>query len=330
MLEMKKILIVFFSIIICATFSVVTYANDYIDFNTTLSNVTIVDVSDNSRIFNDEEIVYVNFGAGLIRAKQTYVSTTNTVQGVSAFLILEDYSNSILDNMNSVYDTNFPAAIRLSSATAYFNCHSYAWHSREIETNQYWINDPTLFYEDNSYCSVSNPQIGDIISYYYISSQGELIITHSGVVTSIIDGESNSLCGNSDLVMVTSKWGMAGLYNHNGYECPYTLFKPNFINSSEIATTVRYYRGHDYANYQQSSSGKHTATCMECGYIGSLLHHFTFEQTNARHHTCRCIDCGYEKTELHTWNTNMTKCTKCGFSPEGSLLRYLTYIDTSE
>ena len=54
----------------------------------------------------------------------------------------------------------------LSNPTKRYNSHSYAWYSQNVETNQYWIDDPTNYYSSIKYEEVTTPQVGDIICYY--------------------------------------------------------------------------------------------------------------------------------------------------------------------
>lgn len=82
-----------------------------------------------------------------------------------------------------------------------YNCHSYAWYSTTA-TNRCWMNDPSRYILDGSYIASTNA-IGNKITYN--GSDGFYI--HSGIVTA--SG------------IVTSKWGMLGLFQHAVNQCPY-------------------------------------------------------------------------------------------------------------
>lgn len=171
---------------------------------------------------------------------------------VSVYEILGDIDSNMIDQGNEYFDNQYPNANRKSSATAYYNCHSYAWYMNS-NTNTYWMNYPTNYYiiEDHSYVEVINPQVGDIICYFddnetpYNMDDDENL--HSGIVYELLSGTSNDICGNANLVMVESKWGPAGLYEHRGDECPYTSY------TNGEADYVKYYRPNTNNKYALSN-----------------------------------------------------------------------------
>ena len=203
------------------------------------------------------------------------------------------------------------------------------------------MNDPSYYYEDYSYTEVSSPRENDIICYFddngTPNDTSDDLNIHSGIVIGLLLGTSNNLCGNSDKVLVRSKWGQAGLYEHNGYECPYTVYKPG---ASRVADYVKYYRKHSYI-YQRYNSLKHYHTCTECGFSvienhtyffaqkddnhhysqceGCMFsfvqeHNFCYEIVSSTEHVSICDDCGYVGLQPHTWNSSHTECTSCGFN----------------
>lgn len=217
-----------------------------------------------------------------------YIDTPNTPNSVAVEWVLDDISQGYKDYINTLFDNEYSNATRLSSATIKYNCHSYAWYSQDINSNEYWMSDPSQFYEDYSYCTVSTPQVGDIICYFddkgtTDTSDDENL--HSGIVTAVLSGTSNGVCGNSDLVTVTSKWGSAGLYSHNGYECPYTAYK------NGDGDYVKYYRSTHNYTYANTNSSKHTVTCQECAYSFSADHELNIVSISNSQHQEKCI-CG--------------------------------------
>lgn len=90
--------------------------------------------------------------------------------------------------------------------TVKYNCHSYAWHDQSAD-NLYWINYPDDYLEDPRVSQVSSPQVNDRIVYQK-SSSGRY--QHSGIIS----------IANDSVVMVRSKWGAWGLYNHTILNCP--------------------------------------------------------------------------------------------------------------
>lgn len=191
------------------------------------------------------------------------VDTPRSNDAVEAYEITEEASLADRTAWDQHYDSIY-LATKLRASTYLYNCHSYAWYSQSA-SNNYWINDPSPYYTDGSYYEVTSPQVGDIICYFDnmgTTSTSDDQNRHSGIVTEILSGVSNGECGNSDLVMVTSKWGQAGLYSHNGYECPYT----NYYSGD--ADYVKYYRAaHDHSythHYAQFTTTVHYAYCS-CG-----------------------------------------------------------------
>jgi len=173
-----------------------------------------------------------------------YVNIVNTItpNGTSceAYETLNDLPTSLIELYNEEYDRLYSDAIRLLSATARFNCHSYAWYSQSY-SNIYWMNDPKDYYSDydKSYEIVSSPRVGDIICYYDnngTQTESDDINLHSGIIVGLSGEASNGVCGTSNMYIVKSKWGPAGLYQHKGDDCPYTSSHNGF------ADYVRYYR----------------------------------------------------------------------------------------
>lgn len=229
-----------------------------------------------------------------------YLDTPNTVEAVEAYHYLEDLPEDYITFLNDYTDDMYSNATRLATATRMYNCHSYAWYNQDEAANQYWINDPSPYYLDYSYCNVLEPQAGDIVCYFDdngTTDTSDDINLHSGVVTSVLNGTSNNECGNSDLIMVISKWGPAGLYLHNGYECPYTKYSDSEYEG-EIADYVKYYR--DYHDYSYSINGsKHSVVCLECGYVSAEeSHDYDYLPYNNEKHKGVC-ECGLESLTPH-------------------------------
>lgn len=210
------------------------------------------------------------------------LDTPNTPNYVEAYY-MHSYADTsdqtyFENSYNTYYDTTYTTAKRLSTATTFYNCHSYAWHSQNVSTNHYWIDYPYPYYSDGSYYEVTTPIPGDIICYFddngTANDSSDDNNLHSGIVIlSIAGATSNGLCGISNTLIVESKWGPAGLYRHNGYECPYTDYVLN-INSSTgesyRAEYVKFYRkanhSHNHNTYSELDSDYHKCICS-CGQI---------------------------------------------------------------
>lgn len=102
----------------------------------------------------------------------------------------------------------YPSTTLIRQETPKYNCHSYAWYST-ASTNNYWIDDPSNFYNAGEYDSVSTPGFGDIILYGRINWNP----SHSGKITGVSNGA---------VTRVQSKWGKSALFEHNYDDCPYS------------------------------------------------------------------------------------------------------------
>ncbi len=130
---------------------------------------------------------------------------------------------------NQIYNTYLVMPKR--EATVRYNCHSYAWYS-QASTNQYWINNPYYYTIDGSYTSVSraNAGIGDKMVYFSTQEINNANMAHSAIIKSYQDS------GSGRKFVVTSKWGLSGLYEHSWDRCPYF-----FIQGESTPCGMRFY-----------------------------------------------------------------------------------------
>lgn len=254
----------------------VSAAEDNLEFNEDISNyMEIHYLRDSGNSYDGyldfDEHIYVN-------VENTLTPNGNEVEVYETF---NDFSDTYIFAYNNYYDSLYPDAIRLSSATARYNCHSYAWYSQDINSNHYWMNDPSEYYdiEDMTYEVVNTPRIGDIICYfddngtpYNLTDDNNL---HSGI---IVDYDSsitiNNVCGNSNQVTVLSKWGPAGLYQHMGDNCPYVS------SHNGNADYVKYYRPRTNNAYTLTSSFNNTVTAYLNGN-GTITDKYAMYELNA-------------------------------------------------
>jgi hypothetical protein len=144
----------------------------------------------------------------------------------------------IVEDLALVYQKYFsnydPTYNYLRSATAAYNCHSYAWY-KQSDDNTIWLDSPEVYYSDadKSYReldSTESPVIGDIIVYMNGNNP-----SHSGIITGYVSGATTDGKGGANMYVVESKWSHAGLYRHKGDECPYYKIDRNDFY-------VKYYR----------------------------------------------------------------------------------------
>jgi len=153
--------------------------------------------------------------AALLQASKTTVPTPNgsSVKVISG-LTYADHSttlSAVKAAQTSLLGSYSSATVvrDVSSATAAYNCHSYAWYSTS-SSNSYWMCDPSTYMTDGSYIS-GTAKVGSKITYTAVSS-GTII--HSAIVSKLSSG--------STPVTVKSKWGRCGVISHYTNDCPYT------------------------------------------------------------------------------------------------------------
>lgn len=215
--------------------------------------------------------------------------TVKTPNGSSVTIHIMSNAEEIdVDKGNSNGDAKVPEARRISPSTIKYNCHSYAWYSQST-SNEYWMDDPTMYYTDGSYCQAYSPKAGDIVCYY--SSWGTNL--HSGLITSVNSGSSNGVCGDSNLVNVRSKWGSWGVYEHRGDQCPYTS-----AYGGSARSVKHYRRGHAYDTYTRTDSG-HVGICS-CGNTVTASHTYNLNYSwkNLTSHIAECV-CGAKTSQSH-------------------------------
>lgn len=120
--------------------------------------------------------------------------------------VFPEMPQNMIDEINRVASQQYPQAQLVSSSSAKYNCHSYAWYWSS-PSNSYWMNDPSAYMRDGSYSSVST--IATATHVYY--PRGD----HSALV---YDASGSSL----DYARLISKWGRGPLMIHKINYCPYT------------------------------------------------------------------------------------------------------------
>lgn len=154
-----------------------------------------------------------------------------------------DFNDYIVEKMINYVNGLFPNSVLLSSPTTKFNCHSYAWYSHNVNSNDVWIHNPCAYYmdSDRSYERIYNPRVGDIVCYMDTESDTPINI-HSGIIVDYSGELDNNMCGDVNRFIVESKWAYNGLYRHKGDECPYVPAYALDQKAIADAEEVWYYR----------------------------------------------------------------------------------------
>lgn len=133
----------------------------------------------------------------------------------------EFVSSSAASYINKQMDADYPNAVRIGTATAHYNCHSYAWY-RASQYNTCWMESSQAmsYIIDGSYSSVSN--FNNIVGakVQYMDKDGCFV--HSAIVNSQRSTNLTFLKQGIGFE-VKSKWGKAGLYRHNASYSPYDI-----------------------------------------------------------------------------------------------------------
>ncbi len=253
-------------------------------------------------------IVRVSCSAGRYDFSALLVQAPNN-SSVAAFVIGDELTPEVITYCNNVNALIYPEAMLIDDPTVKYNCHSYAWYSQEYTSNIYWIDDPSEYFED--YRVVSTPQVGDIVYYNTASS-------HSAIVVSVPNGSNNL----SDIV-VQSKWGPEGLYEHEIDQCSYYTDEDDLVfyrprNHTHTFTETNYniywhkkyctgcgvtiWEEHVYSNLTSMDSSSHTLSC-DCGRVFSVLPHNQDLTSNGDlSHTVSC-PCGYSTSQPHSYGS---------------------------
>ena len=194
---------------------------------------------------------------------------------VPVAIVSEDMSAYHIPRFHEEYDSVSANSDRLYTATAFYNCHSYAWYSQNTTTNQYWISNPSGYYNCGLYYEVSTPLVGDIICYMDNNetpgNAADDTNIHSGIIVEVYDFQiANGLAGE---YTVESKWGGGGLYRHNGYECLFTDYY-----SENGADYVKFYRRsghtHNFNTYNDNGNNEYHQSICSCGMIVHKAHNW--------------------------------------------------------
>ena len=171
------------------------------------------------KLIGNEEFFVNSAGVNVLDSKG-YVYTPNGSE-VAVDFITRELSADAKIEMNNRYAVEYPDATLLRSATCKYNCHSYAWYSQS-SSNNVWMNDPSAYWNDNSYTYRMIPNAGYKMVWYRNG--------HSGIVESVSDyiGPPSSAAFFAPFVTVVSKWGEYGLYRHSGDNSPYSIAQVSF------------------------------------------------------------------------------------------------------
>lgn len=136
----------------------------------------------------------------------TFYEGTYTLYGVTVDCLKYksgNYSAAEISQMDAKIAEEHPSWRKVYSASAKYNCHSYAWIDAS-QTNVYWLNNPDAFANSSSFSYIGKN--GSAASGDRIIIRG----TTAGTVHSLISTSNGT---NSLSINTTSKLGRNGVYD---------------------------------------------------------------------------------------------------------------------
>lgn len=166
-------------------------------------------------------------------------TTVYTCKGGSvSALTFSEFSPSQIQYLNSQTQSQYGylGITIIGDASAQYNCHAYAWHLREGNTNKVWINNASVdqgacfdnihnideYWTDGCFIQVCNESEADKVHYYCGDHSAVRSTTHSGYWE--------------------SKWGQLSVVRHTRTGVPYD--QPSSVNyyaSTKISQVGSYY-----------------------------------------------------------------------------------------
>ena len=140
---------------------------------------------------------------------------------------LQAYINQELTNSEIVETTNeclsnYPNAILHGSATAMYNCHSYAWYENTTD-NQVWINA----YATYGSLQLSNYWTRDVYTSCSENAAVRAFYNNYDYINNMDTSHSAIILPNGKYL---SKWGAGPLMEHDKADCPYEADNIQFYN----------------------------------------------------------------------------------------------------
>lgn len=139
-----------------------------------------------------------------------YVQTPNGTN-VTVTVDRDEMDPELQEYWNNYFIDNYPNAWFMDTTTEKYNCHSYAWY-QQSSSNIRWMDDPSAYWEDNSYSFVNPPSYSQYSRLLYVDAYD--VLQHSAYVV----GGSGS---TPSLWQVQSKWGPGPLMQHTAFYSPY-------------------------------------------------------------------------------------------------------------
>lgn len=293
-----------------------------------VSNITFANTSNLDDINNDNVILSSEYDENNLISTNEYNFITNTIYTPNGSEVLvkqyteeldDETINNIIENFQD--GTLYTGAILIGPPTTAYNCHSYAWYSQDIDSNNYWMPSPEQYYLDESYYEVDYPRPNDIICYFKANdteTEADDKNIHSGIVDSLNEVDVNDENYWYKLVNVKSKWGDNGLVYHRGDMC---LYGPRVSGSSDY---VKFYRPRTDNTYNLSTSMTELNISKAINANGSRTDKYGMFELNSLGNDYYVLTVeGNNSLDVRFYNANMNSKAMPLISSSGNTYQYL-------
>jgi hypothetical protein len=169
---------------------------------------------------------------------QTPTTVYTCKSGAVAAATYAEFSQAQINAANAQTQSNYGylGITIIGDASAQYNCHAYAWHLREGNSNRVWINNATSpvgscypqthnidkYWTDGCFIQVCNEANADKAHYYC--------------------GDHSAVASTSNPGLWESKWGQLSVVRHSRTGVPYSdpVNSVNFYASTKITGSTSY------------------------------------------------------------------------------------------
>ena len=202
-----------------------------------------------------------------------------------------DLSQTEISEIISEEDEHYTNTTRVSNPTKKYNCHSYAWFSQNTSDNNYWIQYPYTYINDQSYV-IGDGSVNEILCYisvlctyengnFYYS--GDPFISHSAIITHVGSAFQHDNASTYNELDVISKWGQGSVLCHSATNCYYS----NII-ATEINNDIYYQVPYGFAIYKPRTNNTYSlnsSTNFTKGFTangnGTIVNKYEMYELNA-------------------------------------------------
>ena len=165
------------------------------------------------------KLIYIISCLLFLLCNATYAQVYTCKGGTVDATIRSEFSQTDIANANASANAQFAylGMTFLDNSSNTYNCHAYAWHLREGNTNRVWINN-VLGYTDASNCW---PQSNNIHKYWTDGCFIQVCNEADADKVHYYCGDHSAAKSTTNPGYYESKWGQLPLYRHTLLGVPY-------------------------------------------------------------------------------------------------------------